>query len=86
MKWQVKKWTQFSRDQLIDKLSVSNKIHKFVRAKKLEGSSYELKKIGTSARASHFVGAYFSNVIKLSKTNVTTLLGANSAYPQRKTE
>ena len=85
MKWQVKKWTQFSWDQLIDKLSVSNKIHKFVRAKKLEGS-YELKKIGTSGRVSHFVGAYLSNVIKLSKTNVTTLLGANSAYPQRKTE
>ena len=79
MKWQVKKWTQFSWDQLIDKLSVSNKIHKFVRAKKLEGS-YELKKIGTSARASHFVDAYLSNVIKLSETNVTTLLGANSAY------
>ena len=76
MKWQVKKWTQFSRDQLIDKLSVSNKIRKFVRAMKLEGS-YELRKIGTSARASHFVGAYLSNVIKLSETNVTTLLGAN---------
>lgn len=76
MKWQVKKWTQFSWDQLIDKLSVSNKIHKFVRAKKLEGS-YELKKIGTSGRLSHFVGAYLSNVIKLSGTNVTTLLGAN---------
>lgn len=76
MKWQVKKWTQFSWDQLIDKLSVSNKIHKFVRAKKLEGS-YQLRKIGTSARASHFVGAYLSNVIKLSETNVTTLLEAN---------
>ena len=76
MKWQVKKWTQFSWDQLIDKLSVSNKIHKFVRAKNLEGS-YQLRKIGTSARASHFVGAYLSNVIKLSETNVTTLLGAN---------
>ena len=86
MKWQIKKWTQFYPDQL--RLTVSSKIHKFVRARKLDGS-YELKKIGTSARASYFMCAYLSNVIKLSKTNVTTLLGANSrliSYPQRKTE
>ena len=86
MKWQIKKWTQFYPDQL--RLTVNSKIQKFVRARKLDGS-YELKKIGTSARERHFVCAYLSNVIKLSKTNVTTLLGANSrliSYPQRKTE
>ena len=68
MKWQINKWTQFCPDQV--RLTVNSKIHKFVRARKLDGS-YELKKIGTSAKASHFVSAYLSNVIKFSKTNVT---------------